>query len=344
MPRSVSVRPGRRATSAPLRSSRRAATGAEAIHPGYGFLSERATFARAAIDAGLVFIGPRPDAIEALGDKLDGPPDGAGGRRPGRARDVRPDRGRSARWRGGDPRAAETIRFPLFVKASAGGGGRGMRRVATAIELPAALAAGSAGRGSATVPSTWNARSGRRVTSRSSCSATWTDDRGAGRARLLDPAPAPEAGRGIAGARIDGRRTRGVARPGDPGRTRREPAQRGDGRVPLRHGSAVLVPRGQRATPGRAWRHRVGDRPRHRCGTAMDRRRSAAVGGRHGGRGSAREPTRHAIEVRLAAEDPARAFAPSPGRVGSWQMPAGPGVRSTRRSAQASASRPTTTR
>ena len=121
-----------------------AETGAEAIHPGYGFLSERAAFARAVEDAGLVFVGPSAAMIEALGDKIQARRlarsvgvDGV----PGTIDPVSVDR----------PDAvpailaeAERIGFPLLVKAAAGGGGRGMRRVVTAADLPAALAAGSA--------------------------------------------------------------------------------------------------------------------------------------------------------------------------------------------------------
>jgi len=99
-------------------------SGAEAVHPGYGFLSERATFAQAVLDAGLVWIGPPPSAIEAMGDK-----DRAKERM--RAAGVPVVPGFDAL----DPTEDELVAaglalgFPLLVKAAAGGGGRGMRRV-----------------------------------------------------------------------------------------------------------------------------------------------------------------------------------------------------------------------
>ena len=119
-------------------------TGAQAIHPGYGFLSERAAFARAVEDAGLVFVGPPSGVIDALGDKLHA-------RRvarsvgvdavPGTHQPAPVDRADEV---DGIIAEAERIGFPVMVKAAAGGGGRGMRLVATAADLPAALAAGSA--------------------------------------------------------------------------------------------------------------------------------------------------------------------------------------------------------
>ena len=109
-------------------------TGADAVHPGYGFLSERADFAQACADAGLVFIGPPPSAIRAMGDKAQakrlmlqaGVPCAAG---------YLGEDGSAERM------AAEALRigFPLLVKAVAGGGGRGMRLVREPSELPAAL-------------------------------------------------------------------------------------------------------------------------------------------------------------------------------------------------------------
>ena len=99
-------------------------TGADAIHPGYGFLSENPDFARACQQAGLTFIGPSPQAIELMGSKRRsklamleaGVPCIAGYQ--GSAQDD-----------GSLQREAERIGFPLMIKASAGGGGRGMRRV-----------------------------------------------------------------------------------------------------------------------------------------------------------------------------------------------------------------------
>jgi 3-methylcrotonyl-CoA carboxylase alpha subunit/acetyl-CoA/propionyl-CoA carboxylase biotin carboxyl carrier protein len=124
-------------------------TGAQAVHPGYGFLSENADFARACADAGLVFVGPPAEVIERLGRK---------------------DEARRLAVAAGVPvvpavedapdeelveRATSEIGFPLMVKAAAGGGGKGMRIVRSAGELAGAIAAArreaSAGFGDATL-------------------------------------------------------------------------------------------------------------------------------------------------------------------------------------------------
>ena len=118
-------------------------TGADAVHPGYGFLAENAGFARRAEEAGLTFVGPTPDAIDAMGDKI---------------------RARGAAEKAGVPvlpsaevskdearnRAeAERLGFPVLVKAAAGGGGRGMRRVDDAASLADAVRAAEREAGSA---------------------------------------------------------------------------------------------------------------------------------------------------------------------------------------------------
>ena len=96
-------------------------TGAEAIHPGYGFLSENADFARAVQDAGLIWVGPSPEVIETMGDKIN-------------ARNLMQDAGVPVSPGTRDPitdpadavSAAERIGFPVMIKAAAGGGGMGM--------------------------------------------------------------------------------------------------------------------------------------------------------------------------------------------------------------------------
>src|SRR5207237_1383263 len=111
-------------------------SGADAIHPGYGFLSEREAFSQACVDAGITFIGPRPYAIRTMGDK---------------------QAARETVKKAGVPvvpatepglnddeianAAAQIVGYPLMVKAAAGGGGKGMRTVRAPEELPGALAA-----------------------------------------------------------------------------------------------------------------------------------------------------------------------------------------------------------
>ena len=111
-------------------------TGAEAVHPGYGFLSENAEFAERVAGAGLVFVGPPAEAIRAMGSKSAAKEIAAGANVPlvpgYHGADSSPER---------LAQAAEEIGYPVLVKASAGGGGRGMRIVERAEDLPAALAA-----------------------------------------------------------------------------------------------------------------------------------------------------------------------------------------------------------
>ena len=109
------------------------AAGADAIHPGYGFLAENAAFARACVDAGITFIGPRSETIALMGEKTSA-------RRIAVEAGVPVVPGTMAAV--SDPstlrREADRIGFPVMLKAAAGGGGKGMRLVATAAELDAA--------------------------------------------------------------------------------------------------------------------------------------------------------------------------------------------------------------
>ncbi len=109
-----------------------AATGADAVHPGYGFLSENAAFARACADAGLTFVGPAPETIAAMGDKVTAKAMMADAEVP-----VLP--GMTVTNDGDLAVAAETVGFPLLVKAAFGGGGRGMRLVTDPAELAGAV-------------------------------------------------------------------------------------------------------------------------------------------------------------------------------------------------------------
>ncbi|OKO73423.1 acetyl/propionyl/methylcrotonyl-CoA carboxylase subunit alpha [Bradyrhizobium sp. AS23.2] len=109
-------------------------TGAEAVHPGYGFLSENAEFAHACLDAGLVFVGPTAGMMTAMGSKS-----GSKALMEKAGVPLVPGYHGEAQDEATLAKAAEEIGFPILVKASAGGGGRGMRIVRSAAELVPAI-------------------------------------------------------------------------------------------------------------------------------------------------------------------------------------------------------------
>lgn len=306
------------------------ATGAEAIHPGYGFLSERSAFARAVIDAGVVFVGPTPDAIDALGDKLVA-------RRTVSSHDVPvvPGTFEAAKVDRPDDVAAivavaEQIGFPLMVKAAAGGGGRGMRLVTSALELPAALAAGSAEAraafGDGSVFLEREVRPARHI-----------------EVQLLGDQHGTVVALGERDCSIQRRHQKLVEESPAPGLTVDERA--------AVHGMAVRAARAAElqslATAEflfdperRFWFLEVNARLQVEHGvtelvTDLDlvaEQLWIAAGARLSDRvlaaaESSLAPKRHALEVRLYAEDPSRAFAPVPGRITSWVMPSSTGVR-----------------
>src|SRR5947209_5471077 len=109
-------------------------TGAEAVHPGYGFLSENAEFAQACLDAGLVFVGPTAEMMTAMGSKS-----GSKALMEKAGVPLVPGYHGEAQDDATLAKAAEKAGFPVLVKASAGGGGRGMRVVRSAAELTPAI-------------------------------------------------------------------------------------------------------------------------------------------------------------------------------------------------------------
>jgi acetyl-CoA carboxylase, biotin carboxylase subunit len=108
-------------------------SGADAVHPGYGFLSENARFSRAVSDAGMIFVGPTPESLDAVGDKLKARAVGVTAGLPvvpgGEAADISEARLRS-----------QETGYPLLIKAVSGGGGRGMKRVDRTEDLESMVA------------------------------------------------------------------------------------------------------------------------------------------------------------------------------------------------------------
>jgi acetyl/propionyl-CoA carboxylase alpha subunit len=305
-------------------------TGAEAIHPGYGFLAERAAFARAAEDAGIAFVGPSSDAIEALGDKLSarrlaakvGVPSVPGTLEP--APVDRPDRVRDLIL------TARRIGFPLLVKAAAGGGGRGMRRVAQEDELAAALVSGS-----------------REALSAFGDGSVYLEREILPARHIEVQLLADHHGRVVAlGERdcsLQRRHQKLVEEAPAPGLT--EDARRHLHQLAITMGSAAGLRNAATCEflhdpSGNFWFLEVNTRLQVEHGVtelvsgidivceqfriAAGRPLSPEVieAGEHAARA-----TSHAIEVRLSAEDPAHAFAPTPGRIERWVMPGGPGIR-----------------
>jgi biotin carboxylase len=232
-------------------------TDAEAIHPGYGFLSENADFAERVEQSGFVFIGPTPESIRIMGDKVaakqamikSGVPcvPGSEGALPDDPKEI--------------IRIARAIGYPVIIKAAGGGGGRGMRVVHTEAALINAVQTtrGEAGAafGNPAVYMEKFLENPRHIEIQ--VLADTQQRRLAGRARLLDAAPPPE----------DHRRSAGAGHRAPHHRTHRRPLRRGlqedrlprcrHLRVPVRE-RRVLLHRNEHPRAGRA----SGDRTRHR--------------------------------------------------------------------------------
>ena len=293
-------------------------SGAEAVHPGYGFLSENAGFARAVEAAGLVFIGPPAETMEALGNKLT-------------ARRTAVDAGvpvtPGLMVAVDDARAAdlEDLGFPLLVKAAAGGGGRGMRRVDSPADLPDALDAAAREATSAFGDGTLyverlilgarhvevqllgDRRGGLAVLGERDCSVQRRHQ------KLVEEAPAPGLSQETRERLATDARRVAEAVPFHSAATVEFLVDREEGhwflemntRLQVEHGVTELVT----GIDLVGWQIRVA------AGERLPEDMSEA------------SPSGHAIQVRLYGEDPWQGFQPAAGRIDAWRMAEGPGVR-----------------
>lgn len=306
-------------------------TGASAIHPGYGFLSEQASFAEAVETAGLVFVGPAPETLASLGDKL-------AARRtavavgvpivPGMSELLQLDAAGISREL--QQRAAE-IGYPLLIKAAAGGGGRGMRRVDEPEGLAAAVAAAAREAGQAfgdgSVYLERLIEGGRHIEvqllgdTHGEVVALGERDCSTQRRhqKLVEEGPAP----GLSPSQREALHELAVRIAKAVGLRNAATAEflyvpdggsfhflEVNARLQVEHGVTELL---------------TGlDLVREQLFIAAGEPLSGPVR-RAAARAAA--PDRHAIELRISAEDPARDFAPVPGLLTRWREPGGPGVR-----------------
>jgi acetyl-CoA carboxylase biotin carboxylase subunit len=294
--------------------------GADAVHPGYGFLSERAEFARLCRDAGLVFIGPSPEAIAAMGSKVEsrklmiasGVPVVPGGQ------ETLADLPAAER-------AAAEIGYPVMLKAAAGGGGKGMRMIARPADLAAAYRA-----------------------ARSEAAASFGDDAVYLEKLIIDPRHVEIQVMGDLHGRVvslgerecslQRRHQKVIEEAPSPAVT--PELRRRMGEAAVAAASAVgysnagtveflLDAQGSFFFLEMNTRLQV-EHPVTELVTGIDlvaAQIRVAAGEPLGPEFDAVTPRGHAIEVRLYAEDPFQRFAPSPGRIEVLRLPEGPGIR-----------------
>jgi acetyl-CoA carboxylase, biotin carboxylase subunit len=293
-------------------------TGAEAIHPGWGFLAENAAFAAACEDNDLVFVGPRPETIEVMGDKIRAKETVAAAGLP-----LVPGSDGSAT--ASEARAlARELGFPLLLKAAAGGGGRGMRLVASEDELERAYASASAEAEAAFADGLLyveKAVVGARhveiqVLGDGEGVALTLGERDCSIQRrhqkLVEEAPSPAVGSELRAAMEDAAR-----------RAVETLRYRGAGTIEF-----LLDADGRFYFIEMNTRLQV-EHPVTEAVTGIDLARAQlAVAAGDGLPVEGHVPLRgHAIEFRINAEDPSRDFLPAPGRVERFRPPLGPGVR-----------------
>jgi geranyl-CoA carboxylase alpha subunit len=293
-------------------------SGADAVHPGYGFLSESAEFANAVVDAGLTWIGPPPGTQEALGNKL-------AARRAASDAGVPVVPGLLVPLDGSSTPDLAAIGLPLMLKAAAGGGGRGMRQVTAAVDLPDAITAARREAESAFGDGTLYAE--RLVSPARHVEVQLLGDRHGNLAclgerdcsvqrrhqKLVEETPSPAVGDALRAALFDSaRKVAGTVEFHSAATV--EFLVDPDGkhyflemntRLQVEHGVTELVT----GLDIVAWQIRVaGGEPLD--GSVLDPR-----------------PRGHAIEARIYAEDPFDGFRPVAGTVSAWQPAGGPGVR-----------------
>jgi acetyl/propionyl-CoA carboxylase alpha subunit len=300
-----------------------ARSGAAAIHPGYGFLSENADFARAVEDAGLVFVGPPPETLESLGDKLAARRSVAAAGVPivpGLLVPLVPDDDGSL-----SQVDLAGVGFPALLKAAAGGGGRGMRQVADRAELEAGLP--GAGREALAAFGNGTLYLERLIAPARHVEVQLLGDRHGNLAvlgerecsvqrrhqKLVEESPSPAVDPGLRAELAESaRRVAGTVAFHSAATVEFLVDAAGghyflemNTRLQVEHGVTELVT----GLDLVAWQIRV----------AAGERLSESV--------LASTPLGHAIEARIYAEDPHRRFAPVSGTVTTWRMPDGPGIR-----------------